>query len=186
MVSLCRLNLITYIISFTFCHCAAIEAVCSAALFGVPPWDDCIAAFDDIPFAPDYTTRTAALFELYGEPQYIWPHFGRVINRYRPRPINQIPKIWQHSRLYYISGTGASLKSHHCIDLCRIAFMSYGIAGGRAIKPLFGASWKRVLEQLEKVKECIHPVQAGAAAGGWIPFYCKLDFGLASGNSLPR
>lgn len=100
MVSACRLNRIICIISFMFCHCAAVGPSCSAAVFGVPPWNDCLAAFNKVPFAEDYeTNRNANLTRLYSEPQYLRPPFGEVFNRYAPRAINQMPKIWQHSKL---------------------------------------------------------------------------------------
>ena len=100
MVSRCHLQLVIYVISLILGHCAAMGPLCSAEIFGVPPWDDCIAAFSRIPFAGSYITiPDAKLFQLFGEPQYFMPTFGPVINRYAPRPINQIPKIWQFSRL---------------------------------------------------------------------------------------
>ena len=100
MVSVCRLNLIIYILSFMFCHCAADWPLCSAAVFGVPPWIDCVAAFSKIPYAGSYKINVNAhLKRLYGEPQYLNQQFGAVINRYAPRAIIQIPKIWQHSKL---------------------------------------------------------------------------------------
>lgn len=100
MVSVCRLNVIIYIISFMFCHCAAVGPVCSAAVFGVPPWSDCVEAFYNIPFARDYKTNmNANLYRLYGEPQYLRPPFSRIVNRYKPRAIIQVPKIWQHGKL---------------------------------------------------------------------------------------
>ena len=100
MVSVCRLNLIIYTLSFMLCHYAAAEPVCSAATFGVPPWNDCNVALSKIPFAENYKTNmNAHLTRLYGEPQYLTPPFGEVVNRYAPRAMNQIPKIWQHSKL---------------------------------------------------------------------------------------
>ena len=95
-----RLNLITYMISFMFCHCGALGPFCSAAVFGVPPWEDCIAAFSRVPHAANYNTSPiAGKYQLFSEPQYLSPPFGAIHNRYDPRPINQIPKIWQYSRL---------------------------------------------------------------------------------------
>lgn len=100
MVSRCRLNLVTYIISFMFCQCAAVGPFCSAALFGVPSWSECNIAFSVIPYAGTYRNNPkAAKFRLYSEPQYLVPQFGFVYNRYAPSPINQLPKIWQSSRL---------------------------------------------------------------------------------------
>ena len=101
MVPRCRLDLVIYVISLIFGHCAALGPLCSAAVFGAPPWDDCIAAFSRIPFAGNYiTVPDAKFFQLFGEPQYFLPKFGPVTNRYAPRPINQIPKIWQFSRSF--------------------------------------------------------------------------------------
>lgn len=152
MVSRCRLNLVIYLISFIFGRCATTEPFCSATVFGVPPWDDCIAAFSRIPFAGDYvTSRNADSFHLYSEPQYLSPPFRQVYNRYQPRPIIQIPKIWQFNR-------------------CRVALISYTDGPDRGVNPLFGASWKQILIRLELVKQCIRPVEGGTAAGGWIPF----------------
>ena len=78
------------------------------------------------------------------------------------------------------------MRSHCCIDQCRIAIMSYGEGSSRADKPLFGASWNQILVQLETLKQCIRPAEGGPAAGGWTPFTCKSGFGLASDNSLFR
>lgn len=159
-----------------FCHCAAIpEPFCSEAIFGVPSGGDCLAAFSKIPFAGNFrTSHDANSFQLFGEPQYLSPPFGAVVNRYAPRPINQLPKMWQFSRLQCTSGAGASLKSYRCLDGCRIAFMSYGNGNARGVRPLFGASWKQILEQIDSITQCIHPVQEGiTAAGGWSIFSCK-------------
>lgn len=44
------------------------------------------------------TSFDAGRFQLYAEPQYLRPPFGAVNNRYRPNPINQLPKIWRYSQ----------------------------------------------------------------------------------------
>lgn len=86
-----------YLIVFIIRIGRAVEPVCNAAIYGVTNYKDCSKAFDTIPFAlnrPSDTRITAT--ELWSEPQYLSTPFGAVQNRYRPRPINQIPKIWRY------------------------------------------------------------------------------------------
>lgn len=64
--------------------------------------------------------------------------------------------------------------------------MSYGDGAGQGVKPLFGASWRQILTQLEVVKECVRPVQEETQSGGWIPFFCKSKLVLTADNSLLR
>ena len=80
--------------------CSAIQPVCSALIYGIPNYRDCLSAWDSMPFAlrpsGDVVSRS---FELWSEPQYLLPPFTTVSNRYRPLAINQVPKIWRYSTL---------------------------------------------------------------------------------------
>lgn len=53
-----------------------------------------------MPFAQtpsaDYDSKR---YELWSEPQFLLPPFKAIHNRYRPLPINQLPKIWRYSTL---------------------------------------------------------------------------------------
>lgn len=64
--------------------------------------------------------------------------------------------------------------------------MSYGDGRRHGVRALFGASWKQVLVQLEEIQQCVFPVPGRIPSGGWTPFVCKSEFGLASDNSLLR
>lgn len=80
------------------CICQIVDAaspVCNADVFGKPIAVECNAALDKLPFAtawdPDKTAPRA-----FAEPQYATP-WGSVSNRYRPRKIVPLPRIWKHS-----------------------------------------------------------------------------------------
>jgi hypothetical protein len=78
--------------------CLAEEPRCSAAIFGTPDLGDCEMAASKLPYATDSRgSRKAFLRTLFAEPQYLRPPFKSIDNRYRPLPINQLPKIWRSS-----------------------------------------------------------------------------------------
>ena len=78
--------------------CLAEEPRCSATMFGTPDFGDCQMAASKLPYATNSKgSREASLRTLFAEPQYLRPPFHSIVNRYRPMPINQLPKIWRSS-----------------------------------------------------------------------------------------
>lgn len=91
-------------------RCLAFQPVCNVGIYGLPNHGDCITAFQQIPFALAPAAYSAGASVLYSEPQFLRPPFTAVSNRYAPRPINQLPKIWRYSMLiFYILPLGVSL-----------------------------------------------------------------------------
>ena len=88
-----------YLLLFLSCRPLAASEVCNRGIYGVPSHVDCVQAFTKIPYtqAPESQHESSSR-ELFSEPQYLVPPFGGVINRYRPKPINQLPKIWRYSK----------------------------------------------------------------------------------------
>jgi len=78
----------------------ATQPDCNIEIYGVPNYADCVHAFSQIPYAlHERSSYYARSYQLYAEPQYMHSPFGAVSNRYRPRPINQLPKIWRYGML---------------------------------------------------------------------------------------
>ena len=92
-----RPGFISYALVFVLRFCSAFQPVCSRDIYGVPNYQDCVSALESMPFAlrpsTDYGSKR---YELWSEPQYLRPPFAAVFNRYRPFPINQLPKIWRY------------------------------------------------------------------------------------------
>ena len=94
----CRLNVVVHIIVLLLHCCLAADPLCNGAMFGVPNYSDCVIAASKIPYATDSRgSPEASRYNLFSEPQCLLPPFSGVDNRYRPYPINQIPKIWRSS-----------------------------------------------------------------------------------------
>ena len=70
---------------------------CDVGKYGVPNYNDCIMAFNQVPYALQRSSLDANIFGIYSEPQYLKVPFSPVMNTKRPRPITQLPKIWRHS-----------------------------------------------------------------------------------------
>ena len=86
------------ILVFILRFCSASQPFCSAESFGVPNYRDCLSAWHLIPFAMEPSDNDdARRYELWSEPQFLLPAFSAVFNRYKPLPINQLPKIWSYS-----------------------------------------------------------------------------------------
>ena len=97
---------------FIFRFSSASQAFCNAAIYGVPNYRDCLSAWRLMPFAEEpKTSYNARHFELYSEPQYLQPAFSMVFNRYKPLPINQLPKIWRYSTCVLFFPLGSTLGS---------------------------------------------------------------------------
>lgn len=91
------LNLIC-ILSLKIAHCQAVlTPICSVKDYGLPNHEDCIMAFRQMPYAHDPSVYDARGYRLYSEPQLLLHPFHSVVNRYRPRAIVQLPKIWRYS-----------------------------------------------------------------------------------------
>ena len=98
LLSLFRSSSVICISVFISRSCSVPQPVCDGNLYGVPNSRDCLSAWYSMPFALEpRDSYNAKRFELYSEPQYLLPAFNGVINRYKPLPINQVPKIWRYS-----------------------------------------------------------------------------------------
>lgn len=97
---LARSRIVFYIFISMLHLSSAIQPVCSAGIYGIPNYRDCLSAWRSMPFAlePGDDIRSQS-YELWSEPQYLLPPFTAVNNRYKPQPINQVPKIWRYSML---------------------------------------------------------------------------------------
>lgn len=95
-----RPGLVTYALVFVLRFCSASHPVCSTGIYGVPNYKDCLSAWESMPFAlKPSADAVSKRYELWSEPQYLRPPFTAVSNRYRPQPINQLPKIWRYGVL---------------------------------------------------------------------------------------
>lgn len=98
--SILRSSSVIWILASVFRFCLASGPVCLADIYGVPNYRDCMQARLSMPFARDPGGRSYPRRpELFSEPQYLLPPFTRIHNRYQPRPISQLPKIWRYSTL---------------------------------------------------------------------------------------
>ena len=98
LLSLFRSSSVICISVFISRSCSASRPVCDGTIYGVPNSRDCSSAWHSMPFALEpRDSYNAKRFELYSEPQYLLPAFAGVTNRYKPLPINQLPKIWRYS-----------------------------------------------------------------------------------------
>ncbi len=77
--------------------CRAVKSICSVRDYGIPNHGDCIATFNQIPYATNPTSFEGEGVRLFSEPQNLLNPFDKVSNKYRPRPIIQLPKIWIYS-----------------------------------------------------------------------------------------
>ena len=98
--SILRSSSVIWTLGFVFRFCLASQPVCLAGIYGVPNYRDCMSAWLSMPFARDPSGRSnPESYELLSEPQYLLPPFTPIHNRYKPLPINQLPKIWRSSTL---------------------------------------------------------------------------------------
>lgn len=120
---LLRVESVIYIYISILRFCSSVQPFCSASIYGIPNYQDCLSALHLMPFALRPSTDAMSThLELWAEPQYLLPPFNGVINRYRPLPINQMPKIWRYSTLnhsycesvssYFSSWRGIALYRH--------------------------------------------------------------------------
>lgn len=86
------------VLAFMLRLCSASQPVCNTGIYGIPNYRDCLSAWHSMPYglkpSDDYNARSC---ELWSEPQYLMPPFTAINNRYKPLPINQLPKIWKYS-----------------------------------------------------------------------------------------
>ncbi len=76
------------------------SVVCNKELYGSPKATDCDQVLLKIPFAGHFgTSDDSRQSHLFVEPQFLRPPFSEVLNRFRPEPIIQVPKIWKHGEL---------------------------------------------------------------------------------------
>lgn len=163
--------------------CSASQPVCNVGIYGIPDYRDCLTAWNSIPFALEPLDNYGAKrYQLWSEPQYLLPPFKAVWNRYRPLPINQLPKIWRYSTLIR-----SFLPNHFTLkpligqcccysltrgfsDTCRLALMSYGRPNGSVVNALWGANWRAILDQMQTLFECGKPRSGNGPSGGYIAF----------------
>lgn len=183
LLPLARPKSFIYVLVFVLRFCSASQPFCNLGIYGVPNYRDCVNAWHSIPFAlkptDDYDSKR---FELWSEPQYLHPPFTAVTNRYRPLPINQLPKIWRYGTLLRLfparKHTSKPLVGHCCChpltnsfsDTCRLALMSYGRRNGSIVNALWGASWRAILDQMQILFACGSPRTGSTPTGGYIPF----------------
>ena len=92
--------------------CSAFQPVCNARIYGIPNYRECLNAWHFMPYAQQPSAEHEAKSpELFSEPQYLQPPFTAVRNRYRPKPIVQLPKIWRYSKFGESSGPENALRS---------------------------------------------------------------------------
>ena len=185
LLLLARPKSLIYVLVFVLRFCSASQPFCNLGIYGVPNYRDCVSAWRSIPFAlkptDDYDSKR---FELWSEPQYLHPPFTAVRNRYKPLPINQLPKIWRYGTLLRLfparKHTPKPLVGHRCChpltnsfsDTCRLALMSYGRRDGSIANALWGASWRAILDQMQILFACGSPRTGSTPTGGYIPFIC--------------
>lgn len=93
-----RSGICMLILMLRVCSAAQPQPFCSTAIYGIPNYRDCVSALRSMPFAQEPSTSiNSRRFQLWSEPQYLQTPFAAVYNRYKPRPINQLPKIWRYS-----------------------------------------------------------------------------------------
>lgn len=183
LLPLPRLRSAVCVLVFVVCFCSASQPVCNKHLYGVPNYRDCLSAWNSMPFAlepsGDYKSRR---YQLWSEPQYLEPAFGGVVNRFKPLPINQLPKVWRYSTstLLFLRELG-TLKPPvgHCrccllmkgfTDTCRLALMSEGRPNGSVVNALWAATWRAILDQMLVLFVCGSPRSGIAPSGGYMGF----------------
>ena len=104
LLSLLRSTSAIWILGLISGFCSAAQPVCLVNPYGVPVYSDCFKALLAMPFAQESEgSHNIEHFEVFSEPQYLLPRFKRVYNAYKPRAINQLPKIWRYSMLIPVS-----------------------------------------------------------------------------------
>ena len=147
--------------------CSAFQPVCNVGIYGIPVFGDCLRAWGSIPFAlAPLDSYGARRYELWSEPQYLVPPFKAIRNRYKPLPINQLPKIWRYSTFIrsflpnlfplkpLIGQCCCHLLTRCFSDTCRLALMSYGRSDGSAVNALWGGNWRAILDQMQTLFLC--------------------------------
>lgn len=183
LISIPRSSPIICIWYFMFRFGSASQPVCYAGLYVIPDYRDCLSAWHSMPFAmAPSCSDDAKRYQLYTEPQYLLPPFTDVINRYKPRSINQLPKIWRYSKLMRPFSprdfTSKVLISRRCCnpltkcfpDTCRIALMSYGRPNRSVMNPLWSTSWRTILDQVQILFACGSPPRGIDPSGGYMAF----------------
>lgn len=176
------LSLQIMLISFVVLRSHICRATSSTSnlLFGIPNHQDCVNAFNQIPYALSPTHFGAQGYRLFSEPQFLLPPFKGVNNRYRPKAIVQLPKLWRYSMITQKRRSMSRATSNGISSLpdsCRIAFMSYGSHGHYSVRnALFGATWSSVVAQMAPIVAVTDPRTQQRPCGGWAPYICTLVF----------
>ena len=76
--------------------------ICDSETFGTPNPNDCAQAMFWIPYinAPASQSPDAKALRVFSEPQYQDPPFKEIIKtqKYAPRGIEQVPKVWKYRK----------------------------------------------------------------------------------------
>ena len=178
LLSLLRSSSVIWILGFISSFCSAFNPVCYANPYGIPKYSDCLSALQSMPFAREakgsYKTRR---YEIFSEPQYLLPPFTRVYNSHRPRPINQLPKIWRYSMLmpsflsslviqWFLLAIDIATTDERLLDTCRIALMSSGRPDHSVRCSLWGVNWGYILDQLQTLFNCGDSRRPTGPSGG--------------------
>ena len=172
---------VIYIVFFMLRFCSASQPLCNAGIYGIPSYRDCLSARHSMPFAvPAAGDRSSRRWELWAEPQFLRPPFSAINNRYRPLPINQLPKIWRYStlittfplRVRTSKPRELAIASCHGLtrgfpDTCRLALMSHGRSGDLVTESLWTASWRVVQDQMQTLFLCASPRSGIGPSGGY-------------------
>ena len=180
--SILRSSSVIWILGFVFRFCSASQPVCYAGIYGVPNYRDCMSAWLSMPFARDPSGRfNPKRLEIFSEPQYLLPPFTSIYDRYKPLPINQLPKIWRFSTLMSIFLSklcdSVFVLVHHCYcipltrgfsDTCRVALMSSGRPNHSVASALWSVSWEYILNQMQRLFVCGSPRSGTNPSGGYM------------------
>lgn len=75
--------------------------LCDKNVYGTPNIEDCKTAMTWIPYIDlprGFKRNEATAFRTFAEPHFMTPPFSLVKNEWAPKAIQQLPKIWKHSR----------------------------------------------------------------------------------------
>lgn len=75
---------------------------CDANIYGLPFDPDCASAIKRIPYAMERENHDITAPHWFVEPQQMRRPFDYLENKYRPKNIIQLPKIWKYGVYYPI------------------------------------------------------------------------------------
>lgn len=75
---------------------------CDANIYGLPFDSDCVSAINKIPYAMEREDHDITAPHWFVEPQQMQRPFDYFDNKYRPKSIIQLPKIWKHGMYHLV------------------------------------------------------------------------------------